>query len=75
MPYGLWKILACGAGSMVICARWKYPHFQIESSNVSFRKVFGLTLFEFPGWVVSSDAYSLASTVMRRQAVFGLRNR
>jgi hypothetical protein len=28
-----------------------------------------------PVWVVSSDAYSLASTVMRRQAVFGLRNR
>jgi hypothetical protein len=67
--------LACGGEAVVLCARWKYPHFYIESSNVSPGKVFGLALFEFPGWVVSSDAYSLASTVMRRQAVFGLRNR
>jgi hypothetical protein len=60
---------------MLLCARWKYPHSQFEPSDVSFREVFGLALFESPRWVVSSDAYSLASTVMRRQAVFGLRNR
>jgi hypothetical protein len=67
----IWKLEI----AVVLCARWKYPHFQTESSDVSSRKVSGLALYEFPGWVVSSDAYSLASTVMRRQAVFGLRNR
>jgi hypothetical protein len=27
---------------VLLCARWKYPHSQIEPSNVSFRKVSGL---------------------------------
>jgi hypothetical protein len=32
----------CKMQMMLLCARWKYPHSQIEPNNVSFRKVSGL---------------------------------
>jgi hypothetical protein len=34
--------------AVVLCARWKYPHSQIESCDASFREVFGPALIGIP---------------------------
>jgi hypothetical protein len=67
---------------MLLCAGWKYPHSQIEPSNVSFREVFGLALFESPrcgrfqrrllasiNGDAPSGSFRLAQSVIREQEV------
>jgi hypothetical protein len=51
------------------------PTLKSSSVTQASGKSSNLRFLVSPVWVVSSDAYSLASTVMRRQAVFGMRNR